>query len=245
LGLTLVVVTGGAVAAPHFPPITDHRFQFDAINPDGTLAYATNGTSPDTLTYVRRMADHESISYRPDGEGGDIYPIWDEVVGPPLFGGDFYMALQFNSQDAPIGDLDVSLVGTGANTEPGAADLEIYGTLELDDDPNNALKGLLWAVDLESVSLYGNSENPSYSVDGVGTVVGGLVAELNGLVGGFGAVRGEMDFRSAPEDWMPAFYDPTDDVDLELQADYSGDSGVPEPTTLVMLLVGAGLWRRR
>lgn len=246
LGLMAAVTASAAVAAPHFPTITQHKFKFDALNDDEFVAYATNGTAPDTLTYIRQIGDHESISYRPDGEDGEIFPIWDEVLGPPVFGGDFYMAVQFVDQDAPFGDLDVSLIGTGANTEPGAADLEIYGTLDLGGGRGELLQGLLWAVDLESVSLFGISDNEAYGVDGIGTVVGGLLAELVGVVGEVGAVRGQLDFVGAPAGWITPFYNPTDDVALEVAGNYSGDTGVvPEPASLMLVLLSVGCWRRR
>ena len=237
-----------AIGAPLLPTIDSHDFNFGAYNQDGTFEYLTNGGAPDTLTYTWYSLDHEVTAYWPDWPDLPVYPVWD-LGGMPNFGGDLVLNVQFTGQDAPYvgpgGTIDVSLIGTGANEAPGAADLEIYGTIELGA---NTLSGLLWSLDLEDVSLYGYSDRDTYALEGVGTVVGGLVAEENSLIGTAGAMRGHLDFIDAIPGWMPPEYDPTDPNPMldAVRAAYSGETGViPEPASLGLLVAGLSVLLRR
>ncbi len=247
--LTALTASSAALAGPLLPNILGHTFTFDGFNSGGTappFEYQTNGTQPDTLIYQRHSGDREVLVYHPDWPAPPPYPVWDEVSGVGTFGGDFVLAVQFTGQDGPVGSLDVSLTGTGLNTSPGAADLMIYGTLVVGA---NTWRGLLLALDLTNVVLYGRSNNPerTYVVEGVGTIVGGLVAEANSLVGAPGAMRGHLSFQSPPAGWMPPLYDPLSASPVSaVRAGYAGDTGViPEPATLVLTALGVVLVTRR
>lgn len=245
LGATLAACSV-ALAAPLLPPIVAHDFNFGAYNQmPGAIEWSANGAAPDTLVYTTFEGDHEVSAYWPAWPNPPMVPVWD-LTGPPSFGGDFALAVQFTGQDAPQGPLDVSLTGTGLNTAPGAPDLEIWGTVVL---PSGPLTGLLWALDLNNVSLYGYSGRNAYNVEGTGTIVGGLVPAFYNLIGQPGAVRGSVDFITPPPGWLPAGYNPVVDPRQDLvRADYSGETGVtiPEPASLGLLLAGlASILRRR
>jgi hypothetical protein len=239
---TFLAFVAGALGAPILPTIAGHDFNFGAYNQDQTIEYHTNGVSPDTLTYTLSAADHEVTAYWPNWPNQPVYPVWD-LTGIPNFGGDLLLGVQFTGQDAPIGSLDVSLIGTGLNTAPGAADLEIWGTIYL--NPNITLTGKLWALDLEAVSLYGYSNRDTYALEGVGTIVDGLVAQRYELIGQAGAMRGHLDFTNRPPGWVPSLYHPDTNIDLNIRAGYSGETGwVPEPASFGLLLAGLALRRR-
>lgn len=247
--LAALGVSSVALAGPLLPNILGNNFTFDGYNNGGAappFEYQTNGTQPDTLIYQRNIGDHEVLAYHPNWPAPPPYPIWDEVGGVGTFGGDFVLAVQFTGQDGPIGSLDVSLTGTGLNTAPGAADLMIYGTLVVGA---NTWQGLLWALDLTNVVLYGRSNNPedTYIVEGVGTIVGGLVAEANSLIGTPGAMRGHLSFQAPPDGWLPPLYDPLSASPVTaVRAGYAGDTGaIPEPASLILIGLGALLVRRR
>ncbi len=241
LGLSILLVAAAAYAAPILPPITGHDFNFGAYNTDGTPEWGTHGAAPDTLQYTPNSLDHEVTAYWPNWPNQPVYPVW-AVAGAPIYAGDFVLGVKFTTSDAPQGPLNVSLVGTGLNTAPGAADLQIYGTVYL---PNQTLSGLLWALDLQNVALYGHAGQNAYGLDGVGTIVAGLVPQYFNLIGQTGAMRGHVDFVDAPLGWVPALYDPANPLDTYIRADFSGETGVlPEPATLILLLGGLGLLRR-
>jgi hypothetical protein len=158
------------------------------------------------------------------------------------------LEVQFDASDAPIGAIDVSLTGTGLNPV-GVADLEIYGTVTMGETPTAELAGLLWALDLEQVSLYGYSGGgTSYVLEAVGTILDCEAGQHFGVVGDQGVMRGHLDFFNAPPGWIPSFdqYDPGADVDEAIRAAYSGETGwVPEPASLILALVVAAVARRR
>lgn len=243
--LAVAAYAATAVAAPLLPSIFGHDFSFDAYNQDGAFEFATNGVDPDTLVFTRNLDDHELTAYRPNWPDQPVYPVWDETTGT-MFGGDLELAVEFNDQDGPINGFDVSLLGTGSNRQPGAADFKIYGTIILGPDPNDTLQGLLWALDLDEVVLYGYSDDDTYALEATGTIVGGLVPERFALIGDPGAMRGDLDVIGTPAGWIPSTYHPATDVDEEFRAAYSGETGwIPEPATLGLLLVGLALPRRR
>jgi hypothetical protein len=245
----LVFVSGVAFGAPLTPAITSHDFNFGAFNGSDNVEYHTNGNQPDTLIYDSPklpLRDHEVTAYWPDWPNNPVYPVFD-VTGHPHFGGDFVLGVQFTGQDAPyVGkvvpdNIDVSLTGTGLYTDPGTADLWIYGTVTIDQI---TYTGLLWALDLDNVSLYGFSSHDAYVLEGIGTIVGGLIAEANGLIDTPGAMRGHLDFLDRPDFWIPALYDPLGPAPLEsIRADYSGETGgaVPEPATVALVVSGLGI----
>ncbi len=236
--LTAVLLGGGVVsmtlAAPLIPTINGHDFAFGAYNGTPEMEeYATNGAAADTLTFTADPTDSEVVAYWPAWPEPPVEPVFGEVG----FGGDFVLDVDFISEDAPyigpVGTLDVSLVGTGGND--AGPDLMIYGTIGAMGTPE-----LLWAIELVDVALYGYADAPAYKLDGVGVIVGGTVAERNNLIGLPGAMRGDLDFFGAPDGWVPSLYDPATDVDYQIHAAYSGETGVaPEPASLLCLALGA------
>lgn len=227
-------------AFPLFPTITGHDFNFGAFNGDGTIEWSAGGTSPDTLFYTPSDIDTEVTAYWPFWPAPPVFPVFN-LAG--AFGGDFVMGVMFTGQDAPYvgpgGTIDVSLTGTGI--DPTGPDLFIVGAI-----PALGFSGVLWALDLDLVSLYGYSGLPSYVLEGVGTIAGGLVADKWGLVGKSGVMRGHLDFIDAPPGWIPPLYDPTkSDLDYRIRAAFSGETGqgfaVPEPATMASLFAGIAL----
>jgi len=240
----LALAAGAAYAAPILPTIVGHDFNFGGHNSDSKIEYYTNGAQADVLTFTQYAADREVTAYWPNWPKPPVYPVWDAQAGTD-FGGDFVLAVQFTGQDAPQGPFDVSLTGTGLNTQPGAADLSIYGTIKI--NPNVTWTGLLWAIDLKDVVLYGYSQRSTYVLEGLGTIVGGKVAEEYQLVGQIGAMRGHLDFIESPSNWIAALYNPvTDPREDRVRAAYSGETGlVPEPPAVALLLMGLGMLTRR
>lgn len=247
LGAAAAFSGAAAFAAPLTPTIFDHDINFGAFNAEPIPEYRTNGAAPDTLVYTASPANGEVTGYWPVWPAPFANPVFD-LAG--LFGGDFVMGVQFTGQDAPYvggpSTLDVSLTGTGLNTDPGAPDLLIFGRIA---GINGGAPGLLWAIDLANVSLYGYSNWDAYVLEGAGTIVGGFIAEQFQLIGQPGVMRGHLDFVDAPAGWIPPLYDPRAPIDLALGAGYSGETGlgvaVPEPTTAGLILAGLGMLIRR
>jgi hypothetical protein len=240
----LLLASAAASAAPLTPAITGYDFNFGAYNTEA-WEYRTNGDQPDTLVYDSFPGDHEVTAFWPSWPNPPVYPVWNQADGG--FGGDFALSVQFPRQDAPYvgpgGTVDVSLVGTGGNTDPGAPDLEIFGTISIGP---TRFSGLLWALDLSTVSLYGYSNHDSYVLEGVGTIVGGFIAEQYQLIGKAGAMRGNLDFPDRPAGWMPPLYSPSDETQVEaLRAAYSGETGAPEPASCLLLAAAMLVLRPR
>lgn len=254
--LALCIVSAGtAYSAPLFPTIVGFDFNFGAYNRQQVTGapaipeWWMNGLSADTLTYTRGEYDHEVTAFWPSWPNGDP----DPVFGLQKFGGDFVLAVKFDAQDAPYinpnnDKIDISLTGTGAGIENAAipgADLELWGTIGVMGTPT-----LLWSLDLENVSLYGRAQDKSYVLEGVGKIVGGVIAERNQIIGQVGVMRGQVDVIGV--DGPPALYDPLAVLgDGQYRIAFSGETGlgepVPEPATLAGLVLGASalLLRRR
>ena len=177
VALSAALLALGASAAPIYPTIGGHDFNFGGHNSDPTFEYMTNGVLPDTLTYTPNGPgyDHEVTAYWPNWPAQPALPVWD-LGGLPNFGGDLILGMMFTGQDAPYsgpgGVIDVSLTGHGFKVGQASADLEIWGTIYLNQ--NVTFQGLLWAMDIEKASLYGYSNQATYVVEGVGAIVGAL-----------------------------------------------------------------------
>lgn len=242
---TMAAVVASASAAPMTPTILAHDWAVGAFNADGTAEYSTNGIAPDTLTYTRSAANGEVVGYWPAWPAPAAFPVLD-LAG--FFGGDFAMSVLFDAQDAPYvgapSTLDVSLTGTGAN-ELGN-DLELWGRVSAGGAPP---AGLMWGMEIERVSLYGYSDWNSYIFEAAGTITGGSLAQLFGVVGFTGVVRGSIDFVERPAGLFRPEYDPSDDINLDVRAGFSGEVGegvvIPEPMTAGMLLLAAAALARR
>lgn len=245
LGLTVLALAAYAGAAPLTPTITGHDMNFGAFNPPGAPPeWATNGTLADTLSFG--PGGNEVTAYWPGWPAPPVFPVFD---AGGVFGGDLVLQVMFTGQDAPYvgpgGVIDVSLTGTGAAPGP---DLLIFGAIP---GAGYTSPTLLWAIDLDAVSLYGYSNNDSYVLEGVGTIVGGAIAEQHQLFGQTGVMRGNLDFIDRPAGWIPSLYDPLVDPDqFEIRAAYSGETGVgyavPEPASMLALALGGfGLLARR
>ncbi len=247
LFLASFAVCGSAVAAPLFPTIFSHDFNFGAFNaPDGGPEWATNGLAPDTLSYIASPGHTEVTALWPFWPAPPVVPVFN-VAG--AFGGDFILQVQFTGQDAPYvgpgGVIDVSLTGTGANS--AGADLVILGAIPALGIPFSPL----WALELDRVSLYGRAGAgapipgfPSYVLEGAGVIVGGAVAQQFQLIGRPGVMRGHLDFRDTPGFWIPPLYHPLlDPLQAQFRAAYSGETGhgtaIPEPGTMAALGLGA------
>ncbi len=237
----LAAMSVAAVGAPLFPTIVGHDINFGAYNdPEGIAEWSTNGLAPDTLTYILSELHHEATAYWPAWPSPPVFPIFG---AGGVFGGDLGMQVMFTGQDAPYvgpgGTIDVSLTGTGASPGP---DLVIFGSIGA---PGPVM--LLWALELEQVSLYGFSGRNAYVLEGLGTIVGGEIAQRNNLIGRPGGMRGHLDFKHQPPGWIPALYHPLQDQrDARFRAGYSGETGlVPEPGTLAALFAGLGVLAAR
>lgn len=241
---SLAVLSTGGFAAPLTPTITGHDFNFGAFNVEGPPEWSTNGLAPDTLVFTPGTVHQEVTAYWPAWPAPPPHPVFN---GAGLFGGDFLLQVQFTGQDAPYvgpgGVIDVSLTGTGME----GPDLMIFGAI-----PSLGIGfGLLWAIDLRVVSLYGYSDFDAYVLEGEGIIVGGEIAVRHQLVGQRGVMRGNLDFIDAPAGWIPPLYHPLqDERQGQFRAAYSGETGVgyavPEPTTIVAIGIGlAALAARR
>ena len=245
MGIGALVLASSGSAAPLTPTITGHDFNFGAFNGLGAPPeWATNGLAPDTLTFI--PGGNEVTAYWPAWPSPPPNAVFDAAGA---FGGDFILNVMFTGQDAPYvgpgGTLDVSLTGTGASV--AGPDLMIFGGI-----PSLGIAPpLLWALGLDQVSLYGYSNWDAYVLEGVGTIVGGEIAQRNNLIGQTGVMRGNLDFLDRPVGWIPTLYDPlVDPSTFQIRAAYSGETGVghavPEPASRAALMIGGfGLLARR
>lgn len=246
LNLTALIagIAGTASAFPLLPTITAQDFNFGGWNGPGPAEYATNGLAPDTLVYLPGSLDTEVTAFWPAWPAPPVFPVFNAAGA---FGGDLVLGVQFTGQDAPYigpgGSIDVSLTGTGLYE---GADLMIFGSI-----PGMGIGfGLLWALDLRDVSLYGVSDWDAYVLEGAGIIVGGEIAQRNNLIGHEGVMRGHLDFFDRPAGWIPPLYHPlADPRQLDIRAAYSGETGqgtaVPEPATLAALGIGLMAIARR
>ncbi len=245
LAVGMLVFTG-AHGAPLLPLISGPDFNFGGWNGEqGVPEWNTMGAAPDTLVYTQE-SQHEVTALWPNWPQPPVFPVFD--LANQQFGGDLVLGVKFTGQDAPQGPLDVSLTGTGLN-DGMAPDLLIFGT-------TMGFNGLLWALDLEKVSFYGYSDQQgvhSYVLEGIGTIVGGLIPDAMNLIGKPGAMRGHVDLfdRYMNAFSLPQFYDPMvkyASLPDFWRAAYSGETGqmVPEPSAMLAgFALMAGIWRRR
>lgn len=259
IAVAVAAASSAAYAAPMMPTILSNDWAVGGFNADGQAEYLTNGLGADRLIYTRSAANGEVVGYWPAWPAPAALPVLDLAN---FFGGDFAMNVIFTGQDAPYvggpSTLDVSLTGTGGNDNGN--DLELWGRVSAGGAPP---AGLMWAMDISSVSMYGYSNWNSYVFEAVGTITGGSLADLFGVTGFSGVVRGHIDFPDFAEDGFGGIgpnrpagfftpgYDPmAADIDAGVRAGFSGEVGegvvIPEPTTAGLLLLGvAALARRR
>ncbi|MCG3126386.1 MAG: hypothetical protein CHACPFDD_01221 [Phycisphaerae bacterium] len=229
LALSAVLgVSTAVLAAPLVPRMISHDINFGARE-DG-LNYGMNGLAPDTLDYIARDLDTEATA---------IWPVWP-FAGPfpvlnaaGVFGGDVAMHVDLFAQDAAPPHLDVSMVGVGR--------FAIRGAVPAMGVPYTTLIDIV----LDQVSLYGYSGQDAYVLEGAGVIVNSFFQEL---IGHSGVIRGNIDFESNPG-FTPK-YDPTADPRQgRFAVAYSGEAGqgyaTPEPTSMLLLGLGAALLRRR
>ena len=246
LAVLLAVSATAVHGAPIVPTIDGADIGFAA-----EMRYETRGALPDLLTTKDAAGDellnkYEAGTYWPNYPAlTPAIPLWYEEAGVRYYAADVQLAVQFTGSDvAPIPGLPiVSLIGTGAGAEVQmVGDLEIWGTTVA---PGSAAANeLLWAIQLDDVSMYGYANDDTFVLEGVGTVIGGSLADAQSLVGAPGVIRGHIDLAGQ----IGEDYDPITVAAFEEHlATYSGETGVPEPATMAMLAMGglSVLIRRR
>jgi MYXO-CTERM domain-containing protein len=252
----LLALAGSALAAPLTPRITGHDINFGAYNSVGSRAeYITNGAGADSLQFTQQSsngpADNEADVYRPNWPTNtgrnNITNVFDGSNG-----GDVVMNVIFNGSDNGFGAGNISLTGIGASTS--GADFQIFGSAR--NAAGNIVSGLLWQLRLDVVALYGYANQTSYVLEGAGNITGGLLADGTSgspnLLGQLGVIRGNLDFFGTTGlNWMPAGYTPSNNLNLQLRAAFSGETGtgtiVPTPGAAALVGLGglAALRRRR
>jgi hypothetical protein len=233
-------VAAMTVAAPINPRIESHDFNFGAWEPSEAPLYDPRGAQPDLLAFQSSELDREVTAFWEIWPGGVPLPIYNAA---DEFGGDLSLSLEFDREDAAPPHLDVSLTGRGVLDGP---DLVISGKLP---DAGIVQYETLVQIDILHASLYGYGGDSSFVLETFGTFtyVNPLLPGGDGLVGQSAVSRGNIDFLELQ---LPSGYDPLADYGLSTDGGaYSGEvgRGVPEPTSLLMLLLGAGTvgWRRR
>ena len=241
----VMLVAPAAQAMPIIPTIDGPEINFSAA-----LRYVTGGSLPDLLISKdaagsELMTKYEAGTYWPNYPlVVPAIPLWYEESGTRYYAADVQLAVKFTGTDAIAapGFPSVSLIGTGAGADAQMiADVEIWGTTATPGTP--AVNELLWAVQLDAVSLYGYAGDDTFVLEGMGTMVGGSLAVANDLLGQAGVIRGHIDLSGL----IGADYDPiADNIFEEGTATYSGETGVPEPASLALLAIGGlGVLRRR
>lgn len=241
-GVVLTLAASAAWAAPLVPRITSHDFNFGASETANVPFYDPRGGDADELTLVADELDREVTAFWEIWPvGGFPLPIFNAAG---LFGGDLALALKFDGQDATANPLDVSLTGSGRNE---GADLVISGAIPA----AGIAYGPLLAIDISAASLYGYGGTSSFVLE-----TAGLITYMNpqlpgynpGFIGSAAVSRGNIDFQELV---LPSGYDPRERY-MDVFADgggYSGEAGpgfaVPEPASLVTLLLGLGAVARR
>jgi hypothetical protein len=243
------------LGAPIFPDIYEHRFLISGAA--GTYDY--NGSGPDILLIPADASPGygggEVFIYTPPPVEGSPQIIWDLSEPIANLGGDLYLDLAFSESDGPfvppVGQpMDVSLIGTGNNSDAdplGGADLKIWGTLKDVNDPNQSM---LFAMEVLTACLYGYADGTTYTVEAIGQIVASdidalavkiAVADAEGETV-LGALKLSVTFPEVP----------TLDPGLNLAGDplsltsFSGETGLPEPVTLLALAFGgAAIFLRR
>lgn len=241
-GVVLTLAASAAWAAPLVPRITSHDFNFGASETAAVPFYDPRGADPDYLTLMPDELDREVTAFWEIWPvGGFPLPIFNAAG---MFGGDLALALEFTGEDATASPLDVSLTGAGRNV---GADLIISGAIPA----AGIAYGPLLAIDITAASLYGYGGTSSFVLE-----TAGVISFMNpmlpgyqpGFIGSAAVSRGNIDFQELA---LPSGYDPSvrfQDVFAD-GGGYSGEAGpgfaVPEPASLVTLLLGLGVVARR
>lgn len=250
--VALGLVTSVASATPITPSIDAHLITFNTA-----VTYDANGAGVDYLTATSSDAN--------GGEATTYYSQWPVPVSPEAlyystvagsaFGAEVDLAVQFTSStqdpaDAPFPTF--SIAGTGSNA---GADFTVTGRMDTIPGGENIA---LWEVDLSYVTISGYAGFGNYLFEGLGTVLGGFLADEAGVIGSQAVIRGYVTMPSMP--FAPG-YSPSDVLggNQVHQGFYAAQSGlgevpegiVPEPSSVLLMLFGgaavglAALRRRR
>lgn len=248
-GAIVLAIAGTVTAAPLTPAIDKVDINFGAA-----FTYTATGGANQADTLVASANDgNEATAVWPNWPStAGVLPIWYKLPsGASVYGGDVRLNVNFSGHDETNSPLTVSLTGTGNSMEI-PIDLQIIGYIAAAPDPN-ATNEVLWALDLDKVSLYGYGNRTSYVLEGEGTIVESKIPGVQDLKGQKGVMRGNIDFKDfavAPAlQGFPAGYDPMAAMSQVVgTGSFSGETGLlPEPATLGLLIFGGlfGLWSRR
>ena len=224
---------------PIVPQIIGHDFNFGAWEPVDTPFFDPRDGLPDYLTLAGDPLDREVTAYWEVWPvGGTPIPIFNDAN---QFGGDLQLYLQFDGAVYPPDPFGVSITGSGR--EPGA-DMYVWGRMP--DLGINSYE-LIVSVEVEAAALYGYAEQSTFALDTTGyfDYVNPMLPNAADLIGQPAVTRGHIDFQTIQ---LPLRYDPMAEWNIPPDGGgYSGELGlgIPEPSALILLGLGAVVFVRR